>query len=194
MSTRKKEGSDTPSAAPEEAVAAPSAEEVREESAEAAEPSLEEQLAACREEAARNRDHYLRAMADLENYRKRVQKEKDDLARFGNESLLREILPVADNLGRALDHARQEGGGNEGLLQGVELTLSQMQRILEKFNVTAVSALGEPFDPAWHEAMGQVETAEHPPNTVVQELQKGYKLNDRLLRPALVMVARAPAG
>ncbi len=155
-------------------------------------PSPEEELANCKAQVARNWDLYLRAQADLENYRKRAQREREDLARFANENLLREILPVADNLHRALEHARQEGGGNGGLLQGVELTLTQLAKTLEKFGVVAIAARGAAFDPAWHEAMGQVETAEHPPNTVVQELQPGYKLNERLLRPALVMVAKAP--
>jgi molecular chaperone GrpE len=158
----------------------------------AEQPSAEEALAASQAEAQKNWDLYLRARADLENYRKRAQREKEDLSRFANENLLREILPVMDNLERALEHARQEEGGNGGLLQGVELTLGQFQRVLDKFGVTPIRSLGEPFDPARHEALGQVESAEHPPNTVVQELQKGYLLNDRLLRPAMVMVAKAP--
>ncbi len=155
-------------------------------------PSAEELLAASQAEVEKNWDLYLRARADLENYRKRAQREKEDLSRFANENLLREILPVVDNLERALEHARQEDGGNGGLLQGVEMTLGQLQRVLEKFGVTAVCCVGEPFDPARHEALGQVESAEYPPNAVAQELQKGYLLNDRLLRPALVMVAKAP--
>jgi molecular chaperone GrpE len=158
----------------------------------AEQPPAEEALAASQAEAQKNWDLYLRARADLENYRKRVQREKEDLSRFANENLLREILPVMDNLERALEHARQSDGGNGGLLQGVELTLGQFQRVLDKFGVTPIRSLGEPFDPARHEALGQVESAEHPPNTVVQELQKGYLLNDRLLRPAMVMVAKAP--
>jgi molecular chaperone GrpE len=155
-------------------------------------PAAEEALAASQAEAQKNWDLYLRARADLENYRKRAQREKEDLSRFANENLLREILPVVDNLERALEHARQGDSGNGGLLQGVEMTLGQFQRVLEKFGVTPLRSVGEPFDPARHEALGQVESAEHPPNTVVQELQRGYLLNDRLLRPAMVMVAKAP--
>lgn len=158
----------------------------------AEESAAEEALAASQAEAQKNWDLYLRARADLDNYRKRTQREKEDLSRFANENLLREILPVADNLERALEHARQSEGGNGGLLQGVEMTLGQFQRVLEKFGVTPLRSVGEPFDPARHEALGQVESAEHPPNTVVQELQRGYLLNDRLLRPAMVMVAKAP--
>ncbi|HKK01411.1 MAG TPA: nucleotide exchange factor GrpE [Desulfuromonadales bacterium] len=156
-------------------------------------PSLEDELAASREESRKNWDQFLRTKADLENYRKRAQREKEDLARFANENILREILPVVDNLERAMAHAAQEEGGTEGLIQGVEMTLSQFQKVLEKFGVSPVSAVGEVFDPARHEAMGQVESSEVAPNTVAQELQRGYLLNDRLLRPALVLVAKAPA-
>lgn len=151
-------------------------------------------LAASQEEAKRNWDLYLRARADLDNYRKRAQREKEDLGKFANEKILREILPVMDNLERALEHAGEEGGGKNGLLEGVEMTLKQFSRVLESFGVQPVAAVGKPFDPAHHEAMGQMESAEHPPNTVAKELQRGYLLNDRLLRPALVMVAKAPAG
>ncbi len=159
-----------------------------------AEPSLAEQLAASRAEAQKNWDLYLRERADLENFRKRAQRDKEELGKFANEGILRELVPAVDNLERAVDHARQEGTQGESLLKGVEMTLSQFQKVLEKFGVVAVKAVGEPFDPARHEAMGQLESAEYPPNTVVQEYQKGYLLNDRLLRPALVMVAKAPAA
>jgi molecular chaperone GrpE len=154
------------------------------------------QLQACREELATQKDQYLRARADLENYRRRVQREKEDLQRYGNEQLLREILPVVDNLERALAHARTQDIPVEGLITGVEMTLEQFQRVLEKFQVRPVAALQQPFDSACHEAMGQVEREDCPPNTVVEEMQRGYMLNDRLLRPALVLVSKAaaPAG
>lgn len=154
--------------------------------------ALTEQLNAAQAEALENRDHYLRARADLENFRKRAQREKEDLVKFSNETILRELLPVIDNLERALQHAAVDG--EKGLLQGVELTLGQFSKVLEKFNVKAIAAVGELFDPARHEAMGQIESAEQPPNTVVQLLQKGYLLNDRLLRPAMVLIAKAPAA
>ncbi len=158
-------------------------------------PALEEQLAAAQEEARKNWDLYLRERADLDNFRRRAQKEKEDLARFANENILKELLPVLDNLERAIEHARQESGaGEEGLRQGVEMTLGLFAKSLEKFGVTPIQAEGTPFDPAWHEAMGQLESAEHPANTVVKELQKGYQLNGRLLRPTLVMVAKVPAA
>jgi molecular chaperone GrpE len=155
-------------------------------------PSVEEELTASREEAAKNRDLYLRTLADLDNFRKRTQREKEELSRFANENLLRELLPVLDNLERAIEHARGDQGGG-GILQGVEMTLGQFAKVLEKCGVKAVVTIGEPFDTARHEAIGQEETSEQPPQTVVRELQKGYLLNDRLLRPAMVLLAKAPA-
>lgn len=155
--------------------------------------ALQEALEAARAEASKNWDMYLRERADQENFRKRMQREKEDLARFANENLLRAFLPILDNLERAVSHASQEPETAAGLLEGVEMTVDQFHKVLEKSGVSPVEATGKPFDPTWHEAMGQLESREYPPNTVVQELQKGYTLNDRLLRPALVMVAKAPA-
>ncbi len=154
--------------------------------------SAEEALAESRAEAQKNWDLYLRERAELENYRKRMQREKEDLARFANENLLREMLPILDNLERAVAHAEQEQEG--GLLEGVQMTLEQFRKTLERLGVVPVAAIGQPFSPDFHEAMGQLESSEQAPNTVVQEMQKGYTLNDRLLRPALVMIAKAPAA
>jgi len=148
-------------------------------------------VATAKEEAAKNYDLYVRARADLENYRKRAQKEKEDLARFANENLIREVLPVLDNLERALDHAGSDDADMKGLREGVQMTVSQFQKALEKFGVSALVSVGKPFDPAHHEAMGQMETTEQPSNMVAKELQRGYLLHDRLLRPALVMVTKA---
>lgn len=157
-------------------------------------PSVEEQLAASQAEARKNWDLFLRERADLENARKRTLREKEELAKFANEAILREILPVIDNLERALQHSTGNEESGAGLVQGVELTLGQFRKVLEKFGVTPVSAIGTPFDPSRHEAMGQIESADYPANSVVQELQKGYLLNERLLRPALVMISRLPAA
>ena len=154
--------------------------------------ALTEELNIAQAQALENRDLYLRARADLDNFRKRAQREKEDLLKFSNENILRELLPVIDNLERALQHAAVEG--ETGLLQGVELTLGQFGKVLEKFNVVAIEPLGELFDSARHEAMGQIESAEQPVNTIVQMLQKGYLLNDRLLRPAMVLIAKAPTA
>ncbi|ALC14982.1 heat shock co-chapterone protein GrpE [Desulfuromonas soudanensis] len=158
-----------------------------------AEPTPDETLAALRQEADQNRDLYLRARADLENYRKRAQRDKEDLARFANENILREILPVLDNLERAVEHAGKDDNARGSLLEGVQMTVDMFGRLIERFGVVPITTVGETFDPSRHEAVGQIESAEHPPNTVVQELQRGYLLNDRLLRPAMVMVAKAPS-
>ncbi|UCD71584.1 MAG: nucleotide exchange factor GrpE [Syntrophobacterales bacterium] len=137
-----------------------------------------------------NYDRFLRAQAELENYKKRVEREKSSLVKYGNEDLIKAILPVIDNLERALDHP--QGENPDGVIEGIKITLNQLLQVLEKFGVTRIQAMGEPFDPSKHEAMMQVESADHEPNTVVSELQKGYLLNDRLLRPAMVSVAQPP--
>jgi len=152
---------------------------------------LEEALAAKGLEAAGNWDKYLRERADLENYRKRVQKEKEEILKYGNESFILEILPALDNLERAISHADDEAPS--AVIEGVKLTSSMLLSTLKKFGVTPLETpAGTPFDPAFHQAMGQVESADQEPNTVVSEFQKGYLLNDRLIRPAMVTVAVAP--
>ncbi|MRR33441.1 nucleotide exchange factor GrpE [bacterium] len=151
---------------------------------------LEEALAAKEAEAAANWDKYLRERADLENYRRRAQKDKEDLQKYGNECLLQEILPVLDNMERALDHASEES--LSAVIEGVNLTRSMLLSVLKKFGVEPVESKGAPFDPAFHQAMLRVESADVAPNTVIEEFQKGYMLNDRLLRPAMVSVAGAP--
>ena len=168
-------------------------EELQEELAEAATDtgSPADELAIAQEEARSKQELYLRAMAEMDNLRKRTQREKEEIAKFGNENILREILPVIDNLERAIEHATTQEDG-AGLLEGVQMTLSQFSSVLQKFGVEPVPAQDEPFDPAHHQAMGQLETAEVPANYVAKELQKGYLLNSRLLRPAMVMVAKAP--
>lgn len=157
-----------------------------------AEEQLQNELTQALQEAKAHQEQYLRTLADMENLRKRTQREKEDLAKFANENILREILPVVDNLERALEHADQ-GDNGDGLLEGVQMTLTQFSQVLTRFGVEPVEALGQVFDPALHQAMGQMESADQPVNTVVQQMQKGYQLNDRLLRPAFVMVAKAPA-
>ena len=156
------------------------------------EEQLQRDLESTRAEAAKNWDLYLRERAELENFRKRTQRDKEEAIRFANDRLLKEMIPVLDNLERALDHAGEDRSTQQGLLEGVDMTITMFRKVLEDFGVQPVSAAGEPFDPNLHQAMSQVETSEHPPNTVVTEFQKGYKLNERLLRPALVVVAKAP--
>jgi molecular chaperone GrpE len=148
---------------------------------------LEEQLAAKEKEARENWDRFLRERADLENYRKRVGREKEELLNYGNKSLLEEILPAIDSLERALAHAPEEGQG--AVVEGIRMTHAMLLTVLKKFNVTPIEAVGAPFDSAYHQAMAQVPTDQHEPNTVVEEYQKGYMLKERLLRPAMVGVA-----
>ncbi|SEA78089.1 molecular chaperone GrpE [Desulfuromusa kysingii] len=152
---------------------------------------LQDELTKALSEAKVHQEQYLRTLAEMENLRKRTQRDKEDLAKFANENILREILPVIDNLERAVEHAEQ-AESNDGLFEGVQMTLSQFSQLLTKFGVKPVDAMGQPFDPAYHQAMGQMESEEHPVNTVVQQMQKGYELNNRLLRPAFVMLAKAP--
>lgn len=141
-------------------------------------------------EAKNNYDRFLRQAAELENFKKRALRERDEFVRFANEALIKDLLPVVDNLERAIAHA--SGGGNgKPLVEGVEMVLKGLLDVLAKHGVTQISAAGQAFDPAKHEAMVQVETADHEPNMVVEELHKGYMLHDRLLRPALVSVAKA---
>ncbi len=133
-------------------------------------------------------EQMLRVRAEAENFRKRMQREKDDFARFARESFVRELLPVKDNLERALNHA---GDDPVVIVDGVKLTLEQFDSVFKTMGVECVECLGSPFDPAFHEAMNQIESDEHEPNTVVNELQRGYQLHGRLLRPAMVTVAKA---
>ena len=174
----------------EEAVAAEETEETTDEavSEETTQAADEVDFQA---EAQQNKDLYLRALADLENYRKRAAREKQDAIRFANSNLLREMIPVIDNLERAVEHANENGDQVQGLLEGVQMTLEQFRKVLEGFGVTVVESYGQSFDPEFHQAMGELVTADVEPGHVAQELQKAYTLNGRLLRPALVMVAKA---
>jgi len=153
--------------------------------------SLREQLEAKEQEAKNNYDRYVRQVAEAENFKKRNARERDDAIRFANEALLKELLPIIDNLERAIAHA---AGSNDGssLVAGVEMILKGFLDVLNKFGVCQISAVGQPFDPAKHEAMAQVETIEHQPNVVINELHRGYMFRDRLLRPTLVSVSKAP--
>jgi len=149
--------------------------------------TVEEQLVAKEKEARENWDRFLRERADMENYRKRVGREKEELLNYGNKSLLEEILPIIDNLERALTHASEESDG--AIVEGIRMTHAMLMTALKKFNVTPIEAVGAPFDSAFHQAMAQVPTDRHEPNTIVEEYQKGYMIKERLLRPSMVTVA-----
>ncbi|MBN1209013.1 MAG: nucleotide exchange factor GrpE [Myxococcaceae bacterium] len=135
----------------------------------------------------------LRAAADLENYKKRAQKEKEEVQRFGSEKLLKDLLPVLDNLDRAIE-AAAKSPDIDSFQKGVVMTRKSFEHALERHGVKSFSARGQPFDPRLHEAMQQMETTEVPAGHVAHEVLRGYHLNDRLVRPALVVVARAPAA
>jgi len=140
-------------------------------------------------EAAENRDRWMRAVADLENYKKRSLQERSKLLKYKNEELLRDLVGIIDNLERALGHS-SEAGRNDPLVEGVAMTAKMFRDILQKHGVTEIKALGETFDPHIHEAIARIPCPENGrPNQVVQEVEKGYMYQDRLLRPSKVVVS-----
>jgi molecular chaperone GrpE len=154
--------------------------------------SLREQLEAARAERDANYNLYLRAQAELQNYRKRVQKEADELRLYQSLPLGRDLLPALDNLHRAL--AVGETSKNvDQLLEGVRLVAKQIEAALSRHQIVPIEAAGKPFDPNFHQAIQQLPTDEHPPMTVVHEVERGFTLQDRVVRPASVIVAQAPA-
>src|SRR6185295_6205405 len=138
------------------------------------------------------RERTLRGLADLDNARKRAQREREEVLRYGLERTLKDLLPIIDNLDRALDLGDRSGKW-DSLAEGVRMTRKLLEDTLAKQGLKAFSARGQPFDPHVHEAMGHEEREDIPPNTVSTEVLRGFTLHDRLVRPALVMVARAPA-
>jgi len=158
-------------------------------------PDMEAEVARLREaleakcrEADATRDRYVRAVAEFDNARKRAVREREELIRGANESLIRELMPVLDNFERALQAARGDVGA-AAVTAGVELIQRELLRVLEKFGVTAFSSVGTPFDPERHEAVARVPAEGRPEMTVVGETARGYLLNGRVLRPAMVTVA-----
>jgi molecular chaperone GrpE len=140
-------------------------------------------------EASEYYDKYLRAVAELENYKKRSAKEKSETLRYGQENLIRDILPLVDNLDRALAHAGNSDA-SDAFKKGLKLVQEQLLVCLEKYGVEKIDACGKDFDPYLHEAVLQVESEEHEDNKVVDEIEPGYLLNGRLLRPAKVSVSK----
>ena len=144
-------------------------------------------------QVSQERERALRAAADLDNARKRAQREREEVVRFGLERVLKDLLPVIDNLDRALDLGERTGKW-DGLAEGVRMTRKLLEDTLAKQGLKAFSARGQPFDPHLHEAMGHEERQDLPANSVSTEMLRGFTLYDRLVRPALVMVARPPAS
>jgi molecular chaperone GrpE len=137
----------------------------------------------------KNYDLYLRSQAEIENLKKRYHKDQQGLVKFANESLIKQLLPVADNLEKAIDHSKNETSV-DALREGVELTLKALMDVLQKAGVETIDAVGGPFDPNFHEAVSEVADDGVEIGTVLKDLQKGYMLNQRLLRPSMVIVSR----
>jgi molecular chaperone GrpE len=146
-----------------------------------------------KEEAEKSRqywDRILRLQADFENTRKRLEKEKQDFAKFANEEIILELLTILDDLERAVDLAESKHQDLPAFLKGVEMILAHLYEVLKEYGVRPIEAKGKPFDPHYHEALMQAEDKEAAENTVVEELQKGYLLNDRVIRTAKVKVSK----
>ena len=152
---------------------------------------LEAQLEAKEQEAKENYDRLLRVSAEFDNYKKRTSRELEEFRKFANQSLIKELLSVVDNLELAMNSTNGHEAIDQRLLQGLEMTHKEILKVFEKFNVNPIVAKGEVFDPTFHEAVMQEETDEYEANTVVNELQKGYLIHNRLLRPSMVVVARS---
>lgn len=152
---------------------------------------LEAKIASLEQARKETWDRYLRSAADLENLRKRTKRELDDARQDAKTKTLKEMLPVVDNLERAIEHAAKDTATNP-IVEGVQLVLRQFQTAFERLDVVAVDAQDKPFDPNLHEAISQQESETAAPGTIVQVLQRGYKIGERLLRPALVVVAKPP--
>ncbi len=144
-------------------------------------------------ERDKHKDQLLRTMADFDNFRKRARRDAEDALRRGREDCLRDVLPIIDNLQRAVEASR--GATDvEAVLSGVEMVLRSFDDVAGRMGVTRVEAVGQRFDPTLHDAIQQVETAEHAPGTVMTEVMAGYRIQDRLLRAAMVVVAKAPTA
>ncbi len=151
--------------------------------------TLQAKVEVLEKEKAELTDRFLRVGAETENFKKRLTREKEDFVKYSNEKVVRELLPVVDNLERALAHAEEAGEGG-ALLDGVKMTLDLFQKVLADLGVSPVQSVGEPFNPERHEAVQQIDSADHEPNIVVSEFQKGYMLQERLIRPAMVVVSK----
>jgi molecular chaperone GrpE len=150
---------------------------------------LETKLKAKEAEAKETYDRLLRVSADFENYKKRTAREIEELRKYANQALLKEMLSVVDNLELAIESSKDNKNIDKSLIDGLNLTLNEILRVFEKFNVKPIEAKGKTFDPTYHEAVMREESDDFPENTVLSEFQKGYLIHDRLLRPAMVVVA-----
>jgi len=152
---------------------------------------LEEKIKNSELESKQSYDRFLRVSADFENYKKRTAREMSEFRKYANESLISEMLNVVDNLERAIISSSGNDTANNGLVEGVGMTLKEILKVFENFGVKPIESLCKAFDPNFHQAVMQQESKEHPENTVIAELQKGYMIHDRLLRPSMVIVSTA---
>jgi len=164
-------------------------EAVEEERGQIAEAPRDEVVSTLERELEDEKDKYLRLYSEFETYKRRALKDKEELCRSANEEIMKEVLPSLDNLETALKHA---GEAREGLRQGVEMTLRELKRTLEKFGLKEIESLGEPFNPEFHHAISQVEREDVAEKTVVEEFRKGYTYNDKVIRASLVAVSKRP--
>jgi len=155
---------------------------------------LEEKLEQATEESKTNYDKFLRASAELDNYRKRTSREMEELRKYATQSLLKDLLLVADSLDLAIKSAAESKNIDSCLVDGIDLTRKELMKAFDRYNVTSIEALGNPFDPNYHEAVMREESDIHPENTVTNELQKGYLIHERLLRPSMVVVSMPKAN
>lgn len=155
---------------------------------------LEEKLEQATEESKNNYDKFLRASAELDNYRKRTSREMEEMRKYATQSLLKDLLLVADSLDLAIKSAAESKNIDSCLVDGIDLTRKELMKAFDRYNVKSIEALGNPFDPNYHEAVMREESDIHPENTVTNELQKGYLIHERLLRPSMVVVSMPKAN
>lgn len=151
---------------------------------------MEEKAESLKNEAEETHDRLLRLAAEFENYKKRSAREMNDFRKFANESFVKAMLPVVDNLDRAIESSTNDKHANSSVVEGVNMTLREILKVFEQYNITPFESLGKTFDPSLHQAVMQEDDGEYPENTVSKELQKGYMIHDRLLRPAMVVVCK----
>jgi molecular chaperone GrpE len=151
---------------------------------------MEEKVESLKKEAAENHDRLLRVAAEFENYKKRAAREMNDFRKFANESFVKAMLPVVDSLDLAIESSSNDKHANNSMVEGVNMTLKEILKVFEQFGVKRFESIGNTFDPSLHQAVMQEETKAYPDNTVSKELQKGYMIHDRLLRPAMVVVSK----
>ncbi|MCX8070435.1 MAG: nucleotide exchange factor GrpE [Thermodesulfovibrionales bacterium] len=153
--------------------------------------SQEEYIEKLIQEKEEYKDKYLRLYAEFDNYKRKALKDKEELIKYSNESILNEILPILDSIEMAIKHSNEASSDNiDALRKGVENTLRELQRTLEKFGVTYIEAQGKEFNPVYHHAMSQVERDDLEENTIVEEFRRGYMLKDKVIRPSLVVVSK----